>query len=222
MNDDTQQLKGQPATLFLTVDVTRKATGKTEQHKLIGHPDAEMLAYMVKDHSATGALAAAVQSIPVFVFPLLAFMYGLLVSGPGTDGVMEILVAMTLTHSTAAKNAATDAVTALIGASGNLKFRLAGTLGAPGTAVATCPLSATAFGASSAGVATANAIASDTNAAGNASPVANATLETSGGTVVIHCAVAASASDINMSNGLTVASGDTVSVSSLTYQALPA
>jgi hypothetical protein len=110
---------------------------------------------------------------------------------------------MSATHSTAARNAATDAVTALIGSSGNLKFRTSGTVGSPGTAVATLPLSATAFGASSSGTAT-------------------ATLETSGGTVVIHCAVAASGSDINMTNGLTVASGDTVSCSSLTYTALPA
>lgn len=129
---------------------------------------------------------------------------------------------MAVTHSTAARNAATDAVTALIGASGKLKFRLTGTVSAPGTAVATLSLSATAFGAASTGTATANAITSDTNAAGNASPVATATLETSGGTVVIHCAVAASGSDINMSGGLTVAAGDTVSCSSLTYTALSA
>ena len=129
---------------------------------------------------------------------------------------------MAVTHSTAARNAATDAVTALIGASGKLKFRLSGTVGAPGTAVATLNLSATAFGASSSGTATANAISSDTNATGNASPVATATLETSGGTVVIHCAVGSSGSDINLSNGLTVAAGDTVSCSSLTYTALSA
>ena len=129
---------------------------------------------------------------------------------------------MAVTHSTAARNAATDAVTALIGASGKLKFRLAGTVSAPGTAVAPLSLSATGFGAASSGTASANAIASDTNATGNASPVATATLETSGGTVVIHCAVAASGYDINMGNGLTVASGDTVSCSGLTYTALPA
>lgn len=129
---------------------------------------------------------------------------------------------MAVTHSTAARNAATDAVTALISTSGNLKFRLSGTVSAPGTVVATLPLSATAFGASSSGTATANAITSDTNATGNASAVATATLETSGGTVVIHCAVAASGSDINMTNGLVVASGDTVSCSSLTYTALSA
>jgi len=129
---------------------------------------------------------------------------------------------MAVTHSTAARNAATDAVTALIGASGKLVFRLAGTVAAPGTAVATLSLSATAFAAASTGTATANAITSDTNAAGNASAVATATLQTSAGTVVIHCAVAASASDINMTNGLTVAAGDTVSCSSLTYTALSA
>jgi hypothetical protein len=127
---------------------------------------------------------------------------------------------MAVTHSTAARNAATDAVTALISTSGKLKFRLTGTVGSPGTAAATLSLSATAFGASSSGTATANAITSDTNATGNASAVATATLETSGGTVVIHCAVAASGSDINLTNGLTINAGDTVSCSSLTYTAL--
>jgi hypothetical protein len=39
---------------------------------------------------------------------------------------------------------------------------------------------------------------------------------------VIQCAVAASGSDINMSGGLTVAAGDTVSCTSLTYTALSA
>jgi hypothetical protein len=130
---------------------------------------------------------------------------------------------MAVTHSTAARNAATDAVTALISTSGKLVFRISpSTVAAPGTAVATLSLSATAFGAASSGTATANAITSDTNATGNASPVAFATLQTSGGTVVIQCAVAASASDINMTNGLTVAAGDTVSCSSLTYTALSA
>lgn len=129
---------------------------------------------------------------------------------------------MAVTHSTAARNAATDAVTALIGANGRLVFRLSGTVGSPGTAVATLNLSATAFPAAVNGTATANAISSDTNATGNASAVATATLQTNGGTVVIHCAVAASASDINMTNGLVVAAGDTVSCSSLTYTALSA
>ena len=130
---------------------------------------------------------------------------------------------MAVTHSTAARNAATDAVTALISTSGNLVFRISpSSVGSPGTAVATLPLSATAFAASSSGMATANAITSDTNAAGNASAVAFATLQTSAAVIVIHCAVAASGSDINMTGGLTVAAGDTVSCSSLTYTALSA
>jgi hypothetical protein len=128
---------------------------------------------------------------------------------------------MATTHSTAARNAATDAVTALIGTSGSLVLRLSGSVGSPGTAVATLPLSSTAFGASSSGTATANAITSDTNATGNASPVAAVTLQTSGGTVVIHAGVAASGSDVDITNGTTVANGDTVSCSSLTYTALP-
>ena len=130
---------------------------------------------------------------------------------------------MAVTHSTAARDAATNAVTALISTSGKLVFRISpSSVASPGTAVATLTFSATAFGASSSGTATANAITSDTNAAGNASPVAFATLQTSGGTIVVHCAVAASGSDINLTNGLTVSAGDTVSCSSLTYTALTA
>jgi hypothetical protein len=130
---------------------------------------------------------------------------------------------MAVTHSTTARDAATNAVVDLLdGAGSKLVFRLSGTIGAPGTAVATLVGSTPFFGASSSGTATASAITSDTNATGNASPVANASLQTSGDTLHIHCAVAASASDINMTNGLTVASGDTVSCSSLTYTALSA
>ena len=101
---------------------------------------------------------------------------------------------MTVTHSTAAIDAANNAVTALIGASGKLKFRLAGSVGSPGTAAATLSLSATAFASSSGGVSTANAITSDTNATGNATAVSTATMETSGGTVVFQFDVAATAS----------------------------
>lgn len=129
---------------------------------------------------------------------------------------------MAVTHTTAARNAATDAVTALLGASPKLVFRTAGSVDTPGTAVATLQMSATGFAAAVAGTATSNAIAADTNTAGSASPVATATLQTSGGTVVIHCAVAASGADINMGNGLVIAPGDTVSCSGLTYTALGA
>ena len=128
---------------------------------------------------------------------------------------------MAITHSTAFRNTVADAHTTALGASPKLKFRLSGTVAAPGVAAATLTLAATPFGASASGVATANAIASDTAAAGNATAVANATLETSGGVVVSHCAVAASGSDINMSGGLVIGVGDTVSCSSLTYTSMP-
>lgn len=130
---------------------------------------------------------------------------------------------MSVTHPTAMRNTLADTVVDSLdpGGPGKLVFRLSGSAGSPGTAVATLTLSATAFGAASSGTATANAITSDTNATGNASPVATATLETAGGTVKVHCAVAASASDINMTGGLTVGAGDTVSCSSLTYSAPP-
>ena len=130
---------------------------------------------------------------------------------------------MATTHSTAARDDATNAVVdALDGAGSKLVFRIAGTIGAPGAIVATLIMATPAFGASAAGTATAGAIASDVNAAGNAAAVATATLQTAADTIRIHCAVTAASGDIDMTNGLTVASGDTVSCSALTYTALSA
>lgn len=130
---------------------------------------------------------------------------------------------MAVTHTVAVRNSVVDFTLAKINVTppGKLKFRLTGTAAAPGTAVATLTFAAASFGAAAGGVATAAAITSDTNAVGNASPVATATFEDSGGAVIVHCQVAASASDINMSGGLTVAPGDTVSCSSLTYTGAP-
>jgi hypothetical protein len=130
---------------------------------------------------------------------------------------------LSVTHSTASRDAATNAVVdQLDGAGSKLVFRVGGTIGSPGTVVATLTMATPAFGASSSGTATAGAIASDTNAAGNASAVSKASLQTSADVLAVYCDVAASASDINMTNGLTVAAGDTVSCSSLTYTALSA
>lgn len=128
---------------------------------------------------------------------------------------------MAVTHPTAFRDTVADLVDSTLSTTAKLVFRLTGTAGSPGTAVATLSFGNPAFGASSSGTITANSITSDTNATGNASPVATATLETGGGTVVVHCAVAASGSDINMSGGLTIGAGDTVSCSSLTYTAMP-
>lgn len=130
---------------------------------------------------------------------------------------------MTLAHSTTARDAATNAVVDLLDAAGSqLVFRVGGTLGSPGTASATLTMATPAFGASSSGTATAGAIATNTNVTGNASAVSKFSLQTSGGTIHVYGDVAASGSDINLTNGLTLASGDTVSCSSLTYTALPA
>ena len=130
---------------------------------------------------------------------------------------------MSLQHAATARSAATDAVTNLLGTSARLKFHPTGaTVATPGTVLANLALTTSANGGFSTGgaTATAGAITSDTNS--GAGTVAYASLQTSGGTVIILCQVAASASDINMTNGLTLASGDTVSCSSLTYTALPA
>ena len=128
---------------------------------------------------------------------------------------------MATTHSATMRNTlATAVLTAIDGGAGasKLVFRLTGTVAAPGTAVATLVASDPA-GTVTGAVLTWSAITSDTNAAGNASAVAAATIQTSADTIVLHCAVAASGSDINMTGGLTVGAGDTVSCSSLTYTA---
>ena len=128
---------------------------------------------------------------------------------------------MAVTHPVAFRNTVADLVDSTLSTAAKLVFRLTGTAASPGTAVATLSFGNPAFGAASSGAITANSITSDTNATGNASAVATATLETGAGTVVVHCAVAASGSDINLSGGLTVGAGDTVSCSSLSYTAMP-
>lgn len=128
---------------------------------------------------------------------------------------------MAVTHPTAMRNAIADFVVDQLDGSdpGQLVFRLTGTAGSPGTAVATLTFSNPAFGGASSGTATASSITSDTNATGNASAVATATLQDADGVVKVHCAVAGSGSDINLTGGLTIGAGDTVSCSSLTYSA---
>ena len=125
---------------------------------------------------------------------------------------------MAVTHTTTFR----DEVSDLIGDStdaGKLVFRITGsTANTPTTAVATLTLNAAAFGPSSTGTITAGAITSDTNAAGGT--VAFATIETSASAVKAHCSVAASGEDIDLTNGLTVTAGDTVSCSALTYTAM--
>lgn len=129
---------------------------------------------------------------------------------------------MSVTHLPATIAVATDAVTALIGASGKLVFRTTGTAAAPGTEVATLALATDAFGdaAVGTGIATAGTITQDSDATGGT--VATATLETSGASVIIHAAVTAASGDYNMSNSLVVGAGDIVTCTSLTYKAIGA
>ncbi len=129
-------------------------------------------------------------------------------------------MAGTTTHSTAFRDAVADLVDSTLSTAANLVFRTSGTVGTPGTAVATLAMSNPAFGASSSGEIAASAITSDTNAAGGT--IATATLQTGAGTVVVHCTVGTSGDAINVtSGGLSVTLGDTVSCSSLTYTAMP-
>jgi len=119
---------------------------------------------------------------------------------------------MAVTHSTAARNGIADYIVDQLDG-GKIELQIAA-----GTEVATLTCGSPAFGAASAGVATANAITDDSSATGNASAVTKAELQTSGSAAVVLCAVGTSGSDINLSS-TTIAASDTVSISSLTYTA---
>lgn len=125
---------------------------------------------------------------------------------------------MAVTHAVAFRTLLANLCNSALGTSGKLVFRTTGTVDAPGAAVSTLTLAANA-GTVANGVLTFGSITSDSNATGNATAVSTATLQASNGTVVCQCNVASSASDINMTGGLTINAGDTVSCSSLTYNA---
>ena len=120
---------------------------------------------------------------------------------------------MAVTHPSAVRTIIADAVTATIGASGKIIMQT----GAAAT-VATLLFSATAFPGSTAGVATANAITSDTNAVGGT--IAKAELQTAAGVAKVLCSVTATGGggDIQLSSVI-VSAGQTVSMTSLTYTA---
>ena len=125
---------------------------------------------------------------------------------------------MAVTHSAAARSAAADAVTALINAGtppGHLVFYLSdGT-----TEVCRITLETTAFGAASSGVSTMAQGSGKTSTGATAGTIAKASFLNAAGTAVILCAVGTSGSDINIPGGLTLATNDTVTVTSLTYTA---
>lgn len=114
-----------------------------------------------------------------------------------------------MTLSTAARNAAVNAVAALCN-SGTIRFETSAN-----NEVATCTFGATAFGAAASGTATANAIASDTDATGGT--VDHALLRDSSNAVVITatCTATGGGGDIELTS-LAIGAGDTLAVNSMT------
>lgn len=85
--------------------------------------------------------------------------------------------------------------------------------------VCTITLETTAFGAAANGVATMAQGAGKTSDGATAGTIAKAEFRNAAGTAKILCAVSTTGSDINIPGGLTLATNDTVSITSLTYTA---
>ena len=119
---------------------------------------------------------------------------------------------MAVTLTTAARNAACNAIVDLVDAgagAGTLVFYAADTT----TEVATLTFSDPAFGNAATGVATASAITSDTSATGGTTTVAK--FLDSDATEVLRCTVGTSGADINLSNNV-IAASETVAITALT------
>lgn len=117
---------------------------------------------------------------------------------------------MSVTLSTAARNAACDAIVDLLDG-GTIEFRTSGDV-----EVATLGFGTPAFGDAAAGVATANAITSDTNATGGT--IAKASVRDSGDAEIMELSVGTvgSGEDIELTS-LVIAATETVSMSALTF-----
>jgi hypothetical protein len=125
---------------------------------------------------------------------------------------------MSVTHPTATRTAIADFVVDRLDAGtppGHIVMQTSGAV-----TVATLTLASTAFGAAAAGVATAAAIVSDTNAVGGT--IAKAEFRNAAGTAEILCSVTATGGggDITLSS-VVISAGQTVAVTSLTYTAPP-
>lgn len=125
---------------------------------------------------------------------------------------------MAVTHSMTARNAAANAVVDLLdvgaGPNGTVVFLTSGDV-----VVATLPMTPKAtgaFGNASGGVATANAISPDTNAVGGT--VAKIQLRDCNNAPQVYGSVAVSGGDIT-GTSMVIGSGDSVSLSNLTYAA---
>jgi hypothetical protein len=123
---------------------------------------------------------------------------------------------MAITLTTAARNAACDAIVDLIDAgtgAGTIELKSAASTVAGTSEVATLTFSDPAFGAASSGTATASAITDDTSATGGTAGFF--TIFDSDANAVLQGTVATSGADLNMSS-VSIGAGDTVSISSLT------
>lgn len=126
--------------------------------------------------------------------------------------------------TTAARNAAADAVVDLVDVGGAGSLRIySGTPPADANAalsgntlLAQLAMSATAFGSAAAGVATAAAITQDSSADATGTATFFRILAGNGTTVVMQGSVDTSGADLNL-NSTAIAAGAAVSVSSLTY-----
>ena len=121
---------------------------------------------------------------------------------------------MAVTLTTAARNAACNAIVDLVDA-GAGDSTLVLYLANASTEVATLTFATTAFGNAATGVATAAAIASDTSATGNAAAATIDKFLDGDGTEVLRCSVGTSGADINLSNTV-IATGETVAITALT------
>ena len=119
---------------------------------------------------------------------------------------------MAISHSTDARHAAGNAVTVLVNG-GSLVF-----LTAADAVVATLPLSATAFGAPSAGAYAANTITTDANT--SAGTITKFQLRNSSNVMVLNGTVSTSGADINLTS-VNADAGGSLAVSALNYYAMP-
>ena len=118
-----------------------------------------------------------------------------------------------LTFGSTLKDTLASAVETAVGSSATLEFQ---TSGAAAT-VATLTLSADPFtGPSSGTITLADTPLQDTNAAGDASPMAQFQIKSAGTTLQVQGTVGTSGEAINFPDGLTVDAGDTVELTSFT------
>jgi hypothetical protein len=123
---------------------------------------------------------------------------------------------MAVTHPTAVRTALADFIVDQLDTNtppGKIIMQTAGSV-----TVATLTFANPAFGAASAGTATANAIVADTNAVGGT--IAKAELRQGAGTPIVLCSVTATGGggDIQL-NSVVISAGQQVSLTSLTYSA---